>query len=229
MDDRPIRRGVWFAVLGMLATLGILLVYLSYRDAVPKPASPQAAHAPATASVRTNAPSRPDLSTGGHPAPREPEPVPYIEGELYGDLDLGEVRAALPDNLYWEWGSPTKDPEVLEKRAQEKERRNQEYVRVLAGDANEDEVRAYYGYRERLSSDYLEFADYVKRRFGDKISEQFNGLLDTAIRLNKARLAQIPADREDAIERSREHAKIREQWQREQAEFEAAQRKSSAD
>jgi hypothetical protein len=44
-------------------------------------------------------------------------------------------------------------------------------------------------------------------------------LLDVAIRLNKARLAQIPADREDALARSRERAKIRAQWQREQAEF----------
>jgi hypothetical protein len=150
--------------------------------------------------------------------------VPYIEGELYGDLDLGEVRAALPDNLYWELGAPTKDPDVLEAREKEKARRNEEYGRVLAGDASEAEVNAYYDYRERLSTDYLEFAAYVHRRFSEKLSDQFTGMLELAIKLNKERLAQIPADREDALARSRERAKIREEWQREQAEFDSARR-----
>jgi hypothetical protein len=160
----------------------------------------------------------------GAEAAASQDPVPFIEGELYGALDLGEVRAALPDNLYWELGVPTKDPEILDKREQEKARRNEEYGRVLAGDANEGEVNAYYDYRQKLSTDYLELADYIKGHFGEKLDQKFNGLLDVAIRLNKARLAQIPADREDALARSREHAKIREQWQREQAEFNAARR-----
>jgi hypothetical protein len=77
--------------------------------------------------------------------------------ELYGALDLGEVcaRGARPDNLYWEQGVPTKDPEVLEKREQEKNpHATKSTAGVLAGDANEDEVNAYYDYRQRLSSDY---------------------------------------------------------------------------
>jgi hypothetical protein len=226
MDDRPIRRGVWAGVLGSLALLGVVLFVLN-RPASQPPQTPPVAETP-QALPADNLPTRPDLSTGANrSALEDAEPPPFIEGELYGALDLGEVRAALPDNLYWEWGVPTKDPAELEKRDREKARRNEEYGRVLAGDANEAEVNAYYDYRERLSTDYLELADYIKRQFGEKLDERFNGLLDLAIRLNKARLAQIPSDREDALTRNRERAKIREEWQREQAEFEAARRNNA--
>jgi hypothetical protein len=231
VDERSIRPGVWAAVLGSLAALGLVVFVLDARHASgPAPAaSAPAQESPAAPAVseRTGERSSPFPGPGARRDAAEEDPVPYIEGELYGDLDLGEVRAALPDNLYWELGAPTKDPEVLEAREREKARRNEEYGRVLSGDASEEEVDAYYDYRERLSTDYLEFADYVNRRFADKLSEQFNGLLQLAMKLNKERLAQIPADREDALARSRERAKIREQWQREQAEFEAARRESA--
>ena len=90
---------------------------------------------------------------------------------------------------------------------------------MLAGDANEEEVNAYYDYRERLSTDYLEFAEWMSNRYGDKISDEFRGMLELSIKLHKARLAQIPQDREEALARSREREKIREDWRREQEEF----------
>jgi hypothetical protein len=51
------------------------------------------------------------------------------------------------------------------------------------------------------------------------MSDEMEGMLDLSIKLHKARLAQIPADRADAIERSHEREKIREEWRRQQAEF----------
>jgi hypothetical protein len=51
--------------------------------------------------------------------------------------------------------------------------------------------------------------------------DEFEGMLDLSIKLHKARLAQIPLDRQDAITRSQEREKIREDWRREQEEFNA--------
>jgi hypothetical protein len=151
--------------------------------------------------------------------PAQEEPVPFIDGLVYGEVDLREARAVMPDNLYWQLAAPTKDPAVLEAREEEKKRRNEEYGRVLSGDANEEQVNAYYDYRERISTDFLEFAEWMSNRYGDKVPDQFRGLLDLSVNLHKARLAEIPRDREDARARSREREKIREDWRREQEEF----------
>jgi len=147
------------------------------------------------------------------------DPVPYIDGLVWGDIDLREVKAVMPDNLYWKLGAPTKDPDELAAREEESKRRNEQYGRVLSGDADESEVDAYYDYRERLSSDYLEIADYMRRRFDGSLSEEFAGMLELAVKLHSARLARLPAEREASLEHSRERAKVREDWKRQQEEF----------
>jgi len=147
------------------------------------------------------------------------EPVPYIPNLVWGEIDLREAQAVMPDNLYWKWGAPTSDPDELAAREEEERRRNEEYGRVLSGDANEEEVDAYYDYRERLSTDYLEFAQWMRNRYADTLSEEFRGLLDLSIKLHAARLAQIPLDRERSLEHSRTQAEVRADWQRQQEEF----------
>lgn len=51
--------------------------------------------------------------------------MPYIEGLIYGDIDLREARELMPDNPYWLLGSPTKDEAVLAARKEESKRRNE--------------------------------------------------------------------------------------------------------
>lgn len=228
MDDKQIRPGVWLAAGGCLAAVAVTLLLLPTRRSSHAPGGEQTPP-PLTASqtqpLQPDSPSRQPAARAreAEPAVRTPaaehEPVPYIEGLVFGDIDLREARELMPDNLYWQLGAPTKDEAVLEAREQEKKRRNEEYGRVLAGDASEEEVRAYYDYRTRVSTDYLEFADFMTRRFRDSLSEQFQGLLELSIKLHTARLAQIPNDLEDALERSRSREKIREDWRRQQQEF----------
>ena len=215
MSDRGIRRSVWITALASMATLAVVVAVLEARRSS-QPALP--AEAPV---AEPAAPSQPAAAQEARPRneAKPPEEVPYIEGLVWGEIDLREAQAVMPDNLYWQQGAPTKDPAVLEAREQEKKRRNEEYGRVLAGDASEEEVNAYYDYRERLSTDYLEFAEWMNNRYGDKISDEFRGMLELSIKLHKTRLAQIPQDRADALARSREREKIREDWRREQEEF----------
>jgi len=222
MEDNRIRPGVWLTVVGLIAVLAVVLALLQARRPSRAPGvEPQPPETPiasvATAPQPFSPPSDPQPITRTPPAAQEP--VPYVEGLVFGDVDLREARELMPDNLYWQTGAPTKDPAVLEAREQENRRRNEEYGRVLSGDASEDEVRAYYDYRKRLSSDYLEFADFMNRRFGNSVNDEFKGLLELSMKLHAARLAQIPADLDEALERARSREKIRQEWRREQEEF----------
>ena len=218
MPETGVRRSVWAGVLGWLVALAAVVIVLEGRRA-PAP-SVQTASAPSaeSASPSEAAPTPPPIDRTP-PKARGEEPVPYIDGLVWGDIDLREAQAVMPDNLYWQLGAPTKDPEVLAAREEEKKRRNEQYGMVLSGDANEQEVRAYYDYRTQLSTDFLEFAKWMQNRYGDKVNDEFRGLLDLSIKLHTARLAQIPGELADALERSLEREKIRKDWQREQEEF----------
>jgi hypothetical protein len=216
-ETEGVRRNVWLGVLGWLAVLAAVVIVLERRSTTSVPAPPSAPAADATAPKPSAAPEA-DTAKRTRQAAVE-EPVPYIENLVWGDIDLREAQAVMPDNLYWQLGAPTSDPEVLAAREEEKKRRNEEYGLVLSGDANAEQVDAYYDYRELISTDFLEFAEWMKNRYAGKINDEFEGMLDLSIRLHQARLAQIPSDRQDAIQRSNEREKIREDWRREQAEF----------
>lgn len=219
MDDKRIRPAVWLTVAGVLAALVLVVVVMESRrgpvpgpsENVPDPQAPAAAPPSASSAREARAPAR--------TATALEEPVPYIEGLVYGEIDLREARELMPDNLYWQLGSPTKDPAVLAEREAEKNRRNEEFGRVQAGDASEDEVRAYYDYKTRLSKDFLEFSEFMARRYRDSKNDQFVGMLELATKMHAAKLAQLPGELEDALQRSREREKIREDWRRQQEEF----------
>src|SRR5690242_2381883 len=111
MDDDRIRPGVWLAVVGGLALRGAAVFVLQPKN----PAKPQEQVKPAETEVSAathdeNRPSRRE-ERGASPSQAAPaQEVPYIEGLVYGDIDLREAKALMPDNIYWQQGSPTKDP-----------------------------------------------------------------------------------------------------------------------
>lgn len=222
MEEKRIRPGVWLGVVGLLTAVAVVVFVLESRQTAPRapeappaagdPPPPDAAAAPEASSRAGRGADRP--ATG-----EVQQEVPYIEGLVYGEIDLREARELMPDNIYWEQGSPTKDPEELARRDEERRRRNEEYGRVLSGDASEEEVQAYYDYKTRVSTDYLEFSEFMARRYRESDNEQFVGLLELAMKMHAAKLQQLPAEREEALARSRERAKAREDWQRQKEEF----------
>ena len=204
------------AVVGWLVVLAAVVVVLERRS--PEVALIASDVAPAESGASKSSGVAP-LESAAKRTARVEEPPPYIENLVWGEIDLREAQAVMPDNLYWQLGAPTNDPEILAAREEEKKRRNEEYGLVLSGDANEAQVNAYYDYREQISTDFLELSEWMKNRYAGKVDDEFEGLLDLSIRLHKVRLAQIPQDREDALVRSREREKIREEWRRQQEEF----------
>jgi hypothetical protein len=219
MEDKGIRPGVWMAVAGGLALLGLVVFLLQSRRGAapveaPKASQEQAVSARPPAPV---APSRREERGASAAAPQEE--VPYIDGLVYGDIDLREAKALMPDNIYWQQGAPTKDPEELARREAEKKKRNEEYGRVLAGDASEDEVKAYYDYKKRVSEDYLEFSEFMARRYKSTDHKEMVGLLDMATKMHAEKLKQLPTELEEALARAREREKVREDWRRQKEEF----------
>lgn len=138
----------------------------------------------------------------------------YVPGEVWGDIDLREVHEVMPDSLYWVYGAPTTDPEIQEAREEAKEYWNTEYGKVLSGFATEEEILAYYAYREQISADYIDFADYMLERYGDSLPENMQSLLNLSLNMHSARLDELPKQLEEALARREEKERARQEWQR---------------
>lgn len=166
--------------------------------------------------------SAPDVPPGDVPSgdvssrDMSPEEAQEITA-AWSAVDMEEVRQAMPDNLYWKLSVPTKDPRILEEREAERARRNVEYGKILSGTGTEDEIRAYYDLRARISGDYIEFATYLLDHYS--LPERDAGLLKLALRLHRARLEEIPRKIEEAFERKRAQDAAREAWLADQATF----------
>jgi hypothetical protein len=173
--------------------------------------------APDRARSATTAPSRnagSDKEAASGPA-EEPEDMETP----WSVVDLNALQKELPDNLYWKMASPTKDPAVIEARDAERARWNVEYGKVLSNTATADEVDAYYAYRYRLSSDYVQFATYLLADYGDDLAPRDVGLLKVAIELHLARLEEIPRQIAEAHERREAHDAARRAWLESEAAF----------
>jgi hypothetical protein len=140
----------------------------------------------------------------------------------WSKVDLEAVRAQMPDNLYWKLSMPTRDAALLREREEIREYWKEQYGKVLSNTATEEEVRAYYAHRQRLSADSVEFASYLLDHYRDVLPERDVGLLELARELHLARLEEYPKNLSDALERREAHEAARRAWLEDQARFEGA-------
>lgn len=141
------------------------------------------------------------------PPPPEPQAAPAPS-----PVDLERIRAKLPDNLFWETGAPTKDPELLKKRADAEREWNTVFGRVQSGEASEEEIQRYYDYRRELSEDYIAVARTVLSEYGDTLPEQERGLYELSINMHTTRLQEMPRKREEALARRQAQAQRQREW-----------------
>jgi hypothetical protein len=230
------RRIVWLGLA--IAALAVAVVAWHATRGAPSPVEPATtARAPAVpgAGAADTAPEAapPALDV---PQPRQPpEPPPGdpaaddAPDQLGGDaiaaawarVDFAAVRRALPDNLYWQMGMPTTDEQEIERRARERDRWNVEYGKVLSGTGSDEEIRAYYDNRARLSGDYVEFTTYLLDHYGDDSTERDVSLLTLARRLHLARLEEVPRHMEEALVRKGEQDEARARWLADERAFQA--------
>lgn len=185
------------------------------RPAGSEASGAQPAVAGAAPEARPPAPPLEDLGAAGAAAELDGQE----EFGSWEEVDLEVVRAAMPDNLYWKLSSPTQDAKIAAERAAQRVQWNVEYGKVLSGTATEEEIRAYYDHRARLSGDYIEFATYVLDHYQETLPERDVGLLMLARRLHQARLEEIPRRIEEAFQRKREQDAAREAWRKDQEKF----------
>lgn len=219
MTTTPSRRARTALVLSAAVAVGLGLWWRS-RDAPPGPR-------PAAPTTTTPAAETADAATGREDAPDAPprgadgrlEAVPETP---WAAVDLDAIREVMPDNLFWKMAVPTNDPEIIAQRAEERDRWNTEYGKVLSGTATAEEVDAYYAERQRLAQDYVEFATYLLAEYGDRLTVRDVGLLKVAIELNLARLERFPREIVEAHERREAHDAARREWLEQQRAFEDA-------
>jgi len=224
------RRWIGLVAIAVIAVGAWILAGSGRR---PAPVSPHAPLAPAAPGAADGADA--PLEPAARPAPELP---PAADGTAAGDadadelggdviaaawanVDLEEVRRALPNNLYWQMGAPTTDEQEIERRARERDRWNEAYGKVLSGTGTDEEIRAFYDERARLSGDYVEFATYLIDHYGEVLPERDVSLLTLARRLHLARLEEIPRRLEEALQRRDEQDEARRRWQEDERAFNA--------
>lgn len=234
------RRGWPFAVMGLVVAIVAvgLLRGAPEPGAVESPATaPPARHPPSAAPRPADSAPPPRAApapTAGQAAPdapapeaaeeiAEPEIDPNAEQDAiaaaWATVDMEAVRAAMPDNLYFKLAAPTKDEAVIEERAAERRRWNEEYGKVLSGTATEEEIGAFFDRRARVSTDYVEFTTHLLDHYRDTLHERDVALLELARRMHATRLQEIPHQVEEALVRKRQQDEARAAWLAEEAEF----------
>jgi hypothetical protein len=155
-------------------------------------------------------------SAQGEPLDRfllaNPESDAPQEPPAESPVKMEELRARLPDNLYWELDAPTKDPEVLQKRAEAQRKWNELFGKVQSGDATEEEIHRYYDFRRKVSEDSLAVANLMLSEHGEHLSESDKGLIELSIRMHQDRLKEVPRQTEEALARKQLQDQRREEW-----------------
>ncbi len=208
--------------LGLAAVLLAVLFALRGGDPSPVPASPPEASAGASRSAPAAlTPSRPAAPALGAVPGREASPLdkfllasPEDESAQPPEypVKMEDLRAKLPDNLYWELDAPTRDPEVLQRRAEAQRKWNELFGKVQSGDATEEEIHRYYDHRRKLSEDYLAVANLMLSEYGARLPESDKGLIELSIRMHQDRLAEVPRQEQDALARKQLQDQRREEW-----------------
>ncbi|QRK14170.1 hypothetical protein JQX13_49380 [Archangium violaceum] len=207
----------WLVAMAAIALLAVLWFVLPRHEATTQEAPPRAEKV-----------ARPVRDASPPPEPETPAPPQALAAvttdagvaseTLSSDaprrhpVDLAKLRERLPDNLYWELSAPTKDPQVLQKRAEEGLRWNELYGKVQSNTASEEEIHQYYEHRRRVSEDAIAFASQVLQEYGDQLPEQERGLYELSIRMHRTRLDELPRQTEDALARKRTQDQRRKEW-----------------
>jgi hypothetical protein len=211
-------------VFGALVLVAVALFALLSRS------SPEAAPAQGVkrATAREPAPSVPAPPSVAAPGPSAvpgssdslarllevPTAESTQEGYPKSLMKLEELRARLPDNLYWTRDAPTTDPEVLRQRAEEARQWNTLFGKVQAGEASEEEIQRYYDHRRKISEDYIAMGSLMLTEYSDRLTERDQGLIALSIRMHRDRLAEVQRQISEAQERKKLQDQRREEWLR---------------
>jgi hypothetical protein len=220
------RLGVVIAVaVAVVLVLAVVLRYVNSQRAGRETAPPsQPAAAPKHPSKPRSTPVwRADLDDGepSEDQAYKADPLsPMVDtADAWAQVDFDEIRAAMPDSLYWKMAFPTKDPKLLEERDKIRAEWNVQFGKVQSNTATDEEIDAYYADQQKLSNDYLEFLVYLAQHYGNVVPRGEIGALKLAGEMHLARLEEMPRKIAEAKERHAAHEAARQAWLEEQKQF----------
>jgi len=213
------KRLLWPA-MAAAALLAVLLLVFARDEPPAAPAAP--AGQPPAFSPSSPRPTIPDPteaapSNGTSDIASDLAPGPGDEAGNEHPVDLSRLREKIPDNLYWRFDAPTQDAQILQARAEEKQRWNALFGKVQSGTATDEEVQQYFAHRRQLSEDYIELAELVLAEHGAQLPEQERGMYELGIRMHSTRLGELPRQIEQARERKALQDRRREEWRSKQS------------
>ncbi|MCP3057861.1 hypothetical protein LXT21_03630 [Myxococcus sp. K38C18041901] len=218
-DKAGSKRLGWLAGLAGVALVAAL-VFSLWGEAPPPPPEPEAPVAAPTPPPAPPTPLPEPVKPPGMTSSVIPQTLqaPELEDEQPKPypLDMEALRARLPDNLYWELGAPTKDPELIRKREEETRRWNEVFGRVQSGDATEAEIQQYYERRRKVSEDMLLFATTVLEEQGDELPERDRGLYELSINMHRTRLSEYSRQEAESLAHRRAQEERRQAWRQQQ-------------
>ena len=147
--------------------------------------------------------------------------TPEDDAASWAKVDLDALQAQMPDNLYWTLAAPSNDAAVLAQRKEIKEHWQAQYAKINANLASEEEIRAYFEYREQKATDYVEFATALLHQYGDELSEQAHHFQVFARNLNVVQLQELPRKLTNALENRKRFIAKREAWLKDKTAYEA--------
>jgi len=215
----------------LLLAAGIFMRWRGAEEPVTRRRALSPAASPSPATEETATPEVPSSDRAARaPSPRnegagDPGDLLADDPASHGTweaLDMDAIRAAMPNNIYWAMAAPTKDPDLLKWREDERARWNVEYGKVLSNTATAEEIDAYFAERKRLSDDYLEFVVHVLANYSGAIPREGVAMLKLAGELHAARLEEMPRQLAEAHARREAHEAARRAWLEDQKAFQDA-------
>jgi hypothetical protein len=144
------------------------------------------------------------------PAPRWAAPPASAKSGPPPGLDTAELRRRTATSSYWRDQAPTDDPAERTRRDEDSRRWNAIYGRVLEGTASLEEIDRYYDHLRQRSEDDLRVVQAALAQ--PSLSERDRGLFGLAARMHRDRLAGLPRERQQAIERRQLQEQRRAAW-----------------
>lgn len=139
----------------------------------------------------------------------------------WAKVDLASLEREMPGNLYWLLSAPTEDQNVLDERQRIKEYWTDQYNRINANLASEEEIYAYFEHRTKVASDNVAFATALLNRYGAVMPERGRHLQTFARNLNLVQLQELPKKLQNALESRDAFLQRRNEWLADKQAYEA--------
>lgn len=151
----------------------------------------------------------------------DPQDAYDAKAEAWAKVDFDAIKAAMPNNRFWEMAMPTDDENVLASRQEKRNLLKIMETKIAARHASEGEILAYYDQQQALSEDYVEAITVLLNKYGDVLPEEDYSGQTLARTMHLARLQELPLKVTRALEERQQFVSQRAEWLENRAEYEA--------